>query len=96
MNHEDIVEGKLRELRDQIEKMEKENDELFASLGIGPHQLEEILNDSSLYTKETFDFIQKKRRALEEILEKRIEAANAKLKKERQHEPIGGHWIFVR
>ncbi|MBS0637409.1 MAG: hypothetical protein JSS12_07845 [Verrucomicrobia bacterium] len=96
MDHKDIVENKLRELREQIEKMERDNADLFASLGIGPHQLEEILNDSSLYTKETFEFIQQKRRALEEVLERRIEAANARLKRERPHEPIGGHWIFVR
>ncbi len=92
----DIIENKLRELRDQIEKMEKENAELFADIGIGPHQLEEILNDKSRYSKEAFDFIQKERKALEEILESRIEASRAKLRRETPPEAIGGHWIFVR
>ena len=92
----EIVENKLRELRDQIEKMEKENAELFADLGIGPHQLEEILNDSSRYSKETYEFIQKERKALQDILENRIRESRKNIKRETSEEIIGGHWIFVR
>ncbi|MCE5295291.1 MAG: hypothetical protein LLF94_11865 [Chlamydiales bacterium] len=91
-----IVENKLRELRDEIEKMEKENAELFANLGIGPHQLEELLSDRSLYTKEAYDFIQRERKALQDILDNRIEASSAKIKREKSSEVVGGHWIFVR
>jgi hypothetical protein len=92
----DIVETKLRELRDQIDKMEKENAELFAELGIGPHELEEMLNDPNRYTKEAFDFIQKERKALQDILDKKIYESRAKIKRETPPEAIRGHWIFVR
>lgn len=92
----EVVETKLRELQSQIEKMEKENAELFADLGIGPHQLEELLNDPSRYSKEAFDFIQRERKALQEILDTRIQESRAKLKREKPPEAIGGHWIFVR
>ncbi len=91
-----IVENKLRELRDQIEKMEKENAELFADLGIGPHQLQELLNDSTRYSKEAYDFIQKERKALQDILEDRIAKSRAKIAREKPPEAVGGHWIFVR
>lgn len=92
----ELVETKLRELQAQIEKMEKENAELFANLGIGPHQLEELLNDPSRYSKEAFDFIQRERKALQDILDTRIQESRAKLKREMPPEAIGGHWIFVR
>ena len=92
----DIVENKLRALRDQIEKMEKENAELFADLGVGPHQLEELLNDRARHSKEAFDFIQRERKALQDILDERIEASHARLKPNKPPETIGGHWIFVR
>lgn len=98
-NHQDkieIVEKKLRELQTQIEKMEKENAELFADLGIGPHQLEEILNDPSRYSKEAYDFIQRERKALQDILETNIQESRAKLRSQKPPEAIGGHWIFVR
>ncbi len=91
-----IIEKKLSELRDQIEKMEKENAELFADMGIGPHQLEELLNDSTRYSKEAYDFIQKERKALQDILDTRIREARAKIKREAPPERIAGHWIFVR
>jgi chromosome segregation ATPase len=91
-----IVENKLKELRDQIEKMEKENAELFADLGIGPHELQGILNDRSNYSKEAYDFIQKERKALEDVIEDRIAKSRAKIAREKPHEPVGGHWIFVR
>jgi len=92
----EIVEQKLKELRDQIEKMEKENAELFYNLGIGPHQLEEILNDSTRHSKEAFDFIQKERKALEDILENRLQESRKELAKERPRQAIGGHWILMR
>lgn len=92
----EIVEAKLRELLAQIEKMEKENNELFAELGIGPHQLEEMLNDPLRYSKEAYDFIQKERKALQDILDRRIQESRAKLKSQKPPEAIGGHWIFVR
>ena len=91
-----IVEKKLAALRDQIEQMEKENAELFADMGIGPHQLEELLNDRTRYSKEAYDFIQRERKALQDILDTRLQEARAKIKREAPAHAIRGHWIFVR
>ncbi len=92
----EIVEQKLRELREQIEKMEKENAELFYNIGIGPHQLEEILNDQTLHSKEAYDFIQKERKALEDILENRLRESRKELESPKKRQAIGGHWILMR
>ncbi len=92
----EIVDKKLKELREQIEKMEKEHAELFADLGIGPHQLEDYLNDRSRHTPEAYEFIQKERKALQDVLDERLEESRAKLRREKPPEIIGGHWIFVR
>lgn len=88
----------LKELRQEIMRMEKESDELFEQLGISPHQLQDILSDSKRYSAPLFEYIQKERRALEELLDKKIEATCAPIKKSMAANapPIGGHWIFVK
>ncbi len=95
-NKLDIIDQKLEELRNQIEKMEKEHAELFADLGIGPHQLQDYLNDRTRHSPEAYEFIQKERKALQDVLDERLEKTRAKLLKKHPPEPIGGHWIFVR
>lgn len=92
----DEVEQKLKELGQEIEKMEQENAELFRSLGVGPHQIEALLNDSANFTKEDFELIQKERKALEEMIDLKIKASRAQVERKAPQKPIGGHWIFVR
>ena len=92
----DIVENKLRELREQINKMEKENAELYEELGLSPHQLQDLLTDQTRYNKPTYDYIQKERQALEALLDKRISDCRASSRKENPPDTIRGHWIFVR
>lgn len=92
----DIVENKLRELRAQIEKMEKQNAALYEELGLGPHQVQEILNDPSNFEPEVYEFIQKERQTLEMILDRRIDEARANVKRDIPPDSIRGHWIFVR
>jgi len=92
------IEEKLFELRAYLKKMEKENDELFQKLGISHHQVQNHLNNKDNFSTEVYEFIQKERKALEEILDRRIEETNAAIAPDRptEQEPIGGHWIFVR
>jgi hypothetical protein len=87
----------LEKLRQEIMRMEKESAELFESLGISLHQMQDKLSDSSLYSASAFEYIQKERRTLEKMLDDKIEAACAPLKKARaKNGPPQGHWIFVR
>jgi hypothetical protein len=37
-NQMEYLENRLKELRDYVQKMEKENQELYDQLGISPHQ----------------------------------------------------------
>jgi chromosome segregation ATPase len=92
----DIVENKLRELREQINKMEKENAALFDDLGLAPHQLQDFLSDPTRYNKPAYEFIQRERQALEAVLERRISDVRASIRKENPPDNIRGHWIFVR
>lgn len=92
----DIVENKLRELRAQIEKMEKENAALYDELGLAPHQLQELLSDHTRYNTPAYEFIQKERHALESTLERRINEVRASVKRDNPPDNIRGHWIFVR
>ena len=94
----DCVETRLNELRAYIKKMEQENDELYNSLGISHHQVQNHLNNKENFTKEVYDFIQRERAALEAVLDRRIEEAHASIKAESMpdDQPVGGHWIFVR
>lgn len=100
------IENRLSELRDYIKKMERENEELYTALGMSPHQAQEILNDKSRLSEEAFEFIQRERRALEDILENRIEEVRASFRKEHPDHnssqknssktPPGGHWVLMR
>lgn len=94
----EYVEDKLKALREQIDKMEKENEELFETLAISPHQVQGVLNDKNLFSKEVYEFIQKERQALEASLDARLEEIRQDHYKEHPPETpqIGGHWIFVR
>src|SRR5690242_8842642 len=92
------IDDKLKDLQDQVNKMEKENREFFEELGISPHQVEDILSDRKRYSKASYEYIQQQRQKLEEALENRIIKANSSIKREQSIEnpPIKGHWIFVR
>lgn len=92
----EIVENKLRELREQINKMEKENASLYEELGLAPHQLQDLLSDETRYNKPAYEFIQKERHKLETLLDKRINDVRASSRKENPPDNIRGHWIFVR
>lgn len=92
----EIIENKLRELRAQIEKMEKQNNALYEELGLGPHQIQDILNDPSNFSKEGFEYIQKERQELESVLERRLNEARDAVKRDTPPDNIRGHWIFVR
>jgi predicted RNase H-like nuclease (RuvC/YqgF family) len=95
-NKKETVENRLRELREQIEKMEKENQALYDDLGLAPHQLQELLSDRTRYSQKSYDFIQRERAALEEILDRRINELRKDAKRETPTGQIRGHWIFVR
>jgi uncharacterized membrane-anchored protein YhcB (DUF1043 family) len=88
----------LEKLRQEIIRMEKESAELFEQLGLSLHQIQDRLSDSSLYSASAFEYIQKERKALEQLLNDKIEAACAPIKKTIAGTPpaVGGHWIFVR
>lgn len=90
-------ESKLRELRDEMKRMEQENAELFSSYGLTPTEVRDALSDKSRYPKATFDYIQSERQALETLLDRRIEALNGPIRRDTHPDThIGGHWIFVR
>ena len=94
----ECIENKLRELREHIRKMEKENEELFETLGVSPHQVQNFLNDKSKFSADAFEFIQRERHALESILERRLDEVRDSSRKDNPPEPpkIGGHWILMR
>lgn len=94
----DPIENKLRELRDHIACMEKQNKEIFEKLGIGEHQLESIMQNQDNFAPEVYDFIQRERQALETILNRRLDEVRNSVKKENSSDtaPVGGHWVFVR
>jgi septation ring formation regulator EzrA len=96
--NDDPIENKLRELRDHIERMEKQNKEIFEKLGIGEHQLESIMQNKDNFAPEVYDFIQRERQALETVLNRRLDEVRNSVKKENPAElpSVGGHWIFVR
>jgi hypothetical protein len=96
MDKLEIIEQRLKELHAQIEKMELENAQLFADLGIGPHQLQELLSDPSHYSLDAFEFIQRERRVLQEILDKRMLESRKKLEADKPRVAVGGHWILMR
>jgi uncharacterized protein YdcH (DUF465 family) len=91
-------EDTLKELEEQIKKMEQESKDFFDELGISPHQIEDILSDRKRYSPAAYEYLQKQRQKLEDTLEERIAEVNASLKQEREREngAIKGHWIFIR
>ena len=106
MNKEDTaesIEETLQALKIELERIEKENQELYMALGLSPHMAQEILNDTTKMSQrlspDACTFIQQERRALEELLEARLEKVRAKaqLTKDPSLKPTpSGHWIFVR
>jgi hypothetical protein len=94
---EDDLDKQLAEIDAYMLQMEKESKEFYESLRISPHQVDELLSDPKLYSKETFEYIQDQRYQLEAALEQRIAEVNASVVREPREEPsVKGHWIFVR
>jgi len=89
---------KIEQLGKDIKRMEVENLELFESFGTTPKELLQLLNDQSRMPKEVFEFLERQRKHLEEVLTRRIDAAQASILKKQTRFDLrpGGHWIFVR
>jgi hypothetical protein len=88
----------LQELDKKIEKMEKANKKLFEEVGISPHELHHLMNNKDNFSKTSWEALQKQQQELETILERRIDEAQAQIKRKPSPFEVksGGHWIFVK
>ena len=83
----DMLENKLRELREQIARMERKNQEIFEQLGFGEHQLEGIMQNKDNFTPIAYEFIQRERHALETILNRRLDDVRNSVKRDTPADP---------
>ncbi len=94
----DDLNKKYEKLSKDIEKMQLENMELFQAFGTTPEELLRLLSDKQKMPKALYELLEKQRRHLEDVLARRIDAAQAAIKKKENIFDVrpGGHWIFVR
>jgi len=78
-----------------IERMKEEQRQLFDELGISESALLDALRDKSRFTPETWKKLQAKRRELEDLIDRHIQANAPKPIKRRDPANIKGHWIKV-
>lgn len=88
----------IEELEKQLKQMEEKSKKLFDKVGVTPHELHHMMNNKENFSKEAWDALQKQQQEIEMILERRIDEAQAKIKKKPSPFDVksGGHWIFVR
>jgi len=95
---EDLDETVLKKQKKDLERMAEERRQLFQSLEISESDFLKALKDRKNFSPETWEVLQKRRHELEEVLDKKIQAASTPKEPKKPHSPpqIGGHWIHVK
>jgi len=88
----------LAQQKKVLEQMAEERRQLFQDLGVSESELLEALKDKRRFSPKTWELLQKRRKALEETIDKNIQAAGEPKNAQKPSSPpqISGHWIHVK
>lgn len=96
--NEESMDEQINRLAARIEEIDQSSAKLFEEIGISPHQLHHFMMNPENFTKEAYQELATQDQALEEILERRIDTAQATIK--RKPTPFdmkaGSHWILMK